>query len=261
MSPADTIERPYSEADVERLRGSVTVEHTLARLGAERLRATARRGRVGAGARCDDGRPGRADGQGRPQGDLPLRLAGRSRREPLGQHVSRPEPLPREQRAGAREAHQQRAPAGRPDHACRGRRLRPLARADRGRRRGRIRRPAQRLRDHEVVHRGRRGGGPLRGPALLGEEVRPPRRQGARPHRPAHPHARRGAARRGRLQRADADRRAHRRPLGLAADERHRRDRPRVLHRRAHAGRASSASATASTPRSPAVSPMPPTPT
>src|SRR4051794_36235227 len=37
MSPADTIERPYSEADVERLRGSVTIEHTLARLGAERL--------------------------------------------------------------------------------------------------------------------------------------------------------------------------------------------------------------------------------
>ena len=38
MSPTDTIERPYAEADVERLRGSVTVEHTLARLGAERLR-------------------------------------------------------------------------------------------------------------------------------------------------------------------------------------------------------------------------------
>jgi isocitrate lyase len=31
------IERPYTEEDVERLRGSVTVEHTLARLGAERL--------------------------------------------------------------------------------------------------------------------------------------------------------------------------------------------------------------------------------
>jgi len=31
------IERPYSADDVQRLRGSVTVEHTLARLGAERL--------------------------------------------------------------------------------------------------------------------------------------------------------------------------------------------------------------------------------
>ncbi len=38
MSPDATIERPYTSEDVERLRGSVTVEHTLARLGAERLR-------------------------------------------------------------------------------------------------------------------------------------------------------------------------------------------------------------------------------
>src|SRR5262245_10028055 len=33
----DGIERPYTSEDVERLRGSVHVEHTLARLGAERL--------------------------------------------------------------------------------------------------------------------------------------------------------------------------------------------------------------------------------
>jgi isocitrate lyase len=38
MSPSDNIERPYDEADVERLRGSVQVEHTLARRGAEKLR-------------------------------------------------------------------------------------------------------------------------------------------------------------------------------------------------------------------------------
>ena len=35
---ADLVHRPYTTADVERLRGSVRVEHTLARLGAERLR-------------------------------------------------------------------------------------------------------------------------------------------------------------------------------------------------------------------------------
>jgi len=35
---APAVERPYSHADVERLRGSVIVEHTLARRGAERLR-------------------------------------------------------------------------------------------------------------------------------------------------------------------------------------------------------------------------------
>src|SRR4026208_413717 len=33
----DGIERPYTHEDVERLRGTVHVEHTLARLGAERL--------------------------------------------------------------------------------------------------------------------------------------------------------------------------------------------------------------------------------
>src|SRR5436309_6496554 len=32
-------ERPYAPEDVERLRGAVAVEHTLARLGAERLRS------------------------------------------------------------------------------------------------------------------------------------------------------------------------------------------------------------------------------
>src|SRR5271170_1330451 len=31
------IKRPYTEKDVERLRGSIHVEHTLARLGSERL--------------------------------------------------------------------------------------------------------------------------------------------------------------------------------------------------------------------------------
>jgi len=36
--PTTTVERPYSTDDVQRLRGSVLVEHTLARRGAERLR-------------------------------------------------------------------------------------------------------------------------------------------------------------------------------------------------------------------------------
>jgi isocitrate lyase len=38
MESTNGIERPYSREDVERLRGTVHVEHTLARLGAERLR-------------------------------------------------------------------------------------------------------------------------------------------------------------------------------------------------------------------------------
>ena len=93
---------------------------------------------------------------------------------------------------------------------------------------------AERVRDHEVVHRGRRGGRPLRGPAVVGEEVRPPRRQGPRADEPARAHARRGSARRRRRRRADARRRAHRRALREPPHERHRRGRRRVLHRRAH---------------------------
>ena len=37
MDRWEEIERPYTHHDVERLRGSVRVEHTLARLGSERL--------------------------------------------------------------------------------------------------------------------------------------------------------------------------------------------------------------------------------
>ena len=118
------LDRPYTDDDVERLRGSVRVEHTLARLGAERLRTLLAERDVGAGARRDDRRPGGADGEGRAEGDLPLRLAGRGRREPRGRHLSRPEPLPRELGPGARATHQQRAAARRPDRARGGRRRR-----------------------------------------------------------------------------------------------------------------------------------------
>jgi isocitrate lyase len=38
MTESTSLERPYTPADVERLRGSIHVEHTLARLGSKRLR-------------------------------------------------------------------------------------------------------------------------------------------------------------------------------------------------------------------------------
>jgi isocitrate lyase len=88
------IERSYTGEDVVRLRGTVQVEHTLARLGAERLWRLLHEDEYVA----DDRRAGRADGEGGPPGDLPLRLAGRGRREPLRLHVPRPEPLSREKR-------------------------------------------------------------------------------------------------------------------------------------------------------------------
>ena len=75
--------------------------------------------------------------------------------------------------------------------------------ADRGRRRSGLRRAAERVRADEVDDRGRRRGRALRGPAREREEVRAPRRQGARADRPVRPHADRGAARRRRARRAD----------------------------------------------------------
>ena len=229
------IERPYSDEDVERLRGSVVVEHTLARLGAERLWSL---------LRSEPFVPslGALSGNQAVQmvkAGLPaIYVSGwqvAADANLVRPDLSRPEPLPGRLGAGARPPHQQRAPARRPDPLGRGRPRPALARPDRRRRGSRLRRPAQRLRADEVDDRSGRRGRALRGPARLREEVRPPRRQGARPDEPVPPHARRGAARSRRPRRADAPRRAHRRAVGDAADERRRRARPAVLHRRAHA--------------------------
>ena len=76
----DGIERPYSVEDVLRLRGSVPIEHTLARRGALRLWELLHQRRARARARRGDRQPGDADGPRRPQGDLSLGLAGRGRR-------------------------------------------------------------------------------------------------------------------------------------------------------------------------------------
>ena len=62
----------------------------------------------------------------------------------------------------------------------------------------------------------------LGGPARVREEVRPPRRQGADPDRPAHQDAERGAPRRRRLRRAQPDRGPHRRTGGDADHQRRR---------------------------------------
>ena len=128
-----------------------------------------------------DGRAGDADGEGRPARDLPLRLAGRRRREPRREHVPGSEPLSGEQRAGSRAPNQQCVAQGRPDPVRRGRGGRHrLSRPDRRRRRSRLRRRAERVRVDAGDDRGRRGRRALRGPALVREEVRPPGRQGAR---------------------------------------------------------------------------------
>ena len=207
--------------------------------------------------------PGGAERAGRPAGDLPVRLAGRRRRQLGRPDLPGPEPVPGQLGAAGRAPDQQRAAAGRPDRGRRRRhaRVAALARPDRRRRRGRLRRPAERVRADEGDDRGRRGRRALGGPALLGEEVRPPRRQGADPDRPAHPHPQRGPAGRRRLRRADAGHRAHRRRGGHPAHQRRRRARPAVRHRRPHRRGLLPGAATGSRPASRAAWPTRRTPT
>ena len=75
------VERPYTAEDVFRLRGSIFIEHTLARLGAERLwdilRTEPYINALGAMIR----QPGGAAGASRAEGDLRQWMAGRCRRE------------------------------------------------------------------------------------------------------------------------------------------------------------------------------------
>ena len=205
------VERPYDAEHVEKLRGSLPVEHTLAKHGAEKLwellherdyiaalgastgNQAVQQVRAGLEAIYLSGWQVAADanlaGQMYPdQGLYPVN--------------SVPEVV---------RAHQRGAPARRPDRPRRGQGRHRLVRADRRRRRGGLRRSPQRLRAHQGDDRGRRRGRALRGPARVGEEVRPHGRQGAAADRVGDPQPRRRPARRRRLRHADADRRPHRR--------------------------------------------------
>jgi hypothetical protein len=92
------IKRPYTAEDVVRLRGSIQIEHTLARMGAERLWQLLQEEEYVHALGALTRQPGRADGAGRPQSHLSQRLAGRRRRQPGRPNLSRPEPLPGQQR-------------------------------------------------------------------------------------------------------------------------------------------------------------------
>ena len=98
-----------------------------------------------------------------------------------------------------------------------------MAGADRRRRRGRVRGAAQRLRAHALDDLRGCGRRALGGPAGRREEVRPPGRQGARPHVAARADALGGAARGGRRRGPDDHRRPDRRARRGPADVRRRR--------------------------------------
>ena len=150
------IRRDFSPEDVNRLRGTVHVEHSLARLGAERLWQLLTRAALRPRARRGHRQPGDAAGQGRARGDLPVRLAGRRRRQQCRRDVPRPVALPVLLGPRGRPPHQQDASARRPDRAARGQRRDLLVRADHRRRRSRVRRAAQRVRADEGDDRGGR---------------------------------------------------------------------------------------------------------
>ena len=181
----DGISRPYTPAEVEKLRGSVPIAYTLAEKGANRLWESLKTDALRQFARRRHRQPGDAAGARRPARDLPVGLAGRRRRQHRGRDVSRPEPLSGQRRPGAVPPHQPHLPACRPDRALRRRRQDRLVRADRRRRGSRLRRSAQLVRDHEGLYRGGRGRRSLRGPARFRKEVRPHGRQGADPDRGA----------------------------------------------------------------------------
>ena len=174
------VKRNYTAEDVVRLRGTVHVEHSLARLGAEKLWSSLHSEAVRQRARRADRQPGDAAGQGRPQGDLSVRLAGRGRRERRRRDVSGPVAVSGQFGAAGRQAHQQRAAARRPAQPRRRQRQRRLPAADRRRCRSRFRRRAQCVRADEGDDRSRRRRRAFRGPARLRQEVRPHGRQGAR---------------------------------------------------------------------------------
>jgi len=168
-----------------------------------------------------DRQPGRAADPRRAPGHLPIRVAGRGRREPLRQHLPGPVALPGELGALGRAADQQRPHARRSDRVHGNRRhLHRLDGADRRRRGSRLRWPAQRLRTHAVDDPGRGCWRALGGPARQREEVRPHGRQGARPDAAAHPHAQRRPPRGRRGGCAVDHHRAHGRSRGHSADER-----------------------------------------
>ena len=103
------IDREYAADDVVRLRGSVRIEQTVARRGAERLWEQLDVGFVRADVRRDDRRASRRDGSRRSRGDLSERMAGRGRREPGRADLSRPKPLSEQLRSSAGAPAEQRA--------------------------------------------------------------------------------------------------------------------------------------------------------
>ncbi len=214
------VERPYSEADVARLRGSVHIEYSLARLGAEKFWRLLHSEPVVAGLGCMTGNQaiqtvqaglkaiycsgwqvaGDANSAGEVYPDQSL--------YPVD---SVPKMVERINNALLR-TDQIHHMDGKPRHR--------LAGSHHRRCRGRLRRQPQRLRADQGADPRRRRGGAFRRSAVVRQEVRPPGRQGAGLDRRGHQQAGGGAPRGRRHGRAHGDHRTHRRRRGRPAADR-----------------------------------------
>jgi isocitrate lyase len=153
------IERPFSAEDVVRLRGSVKVEYTLAKLGAEKLWKRMQEEPYVCALGAVTGN------QAMQQVKAGLKAIYCS-----GWQVAADANL-----AGATYPDQSLYPADSVPAL--------VGRINNARRcRSRLRRPSERIRADEGDDRGRRGRSALRRPALIGKEVRSHGRQGARSH-------------------------------------------------------------------------------
>ena len=174
------IERGYTADEVVRLRGSLQIEHTLARRGAEKLWKLIQDepfvNTLGA-------LTGNQALQQVKAGLKAIYLSGwqvAADANIAGEMYPDQSLYPANSVPDGRAPDQQHVHARRPDRARRRQGRRRLFRADRRRCRSRFRRRAERVRAHEVDDRRGRRGRALRGPARVGQEVRPHGRQGAR---------------------------------------------------------------------------------
>ena len=100
----DGIKRNYTEQDVEKLRGSIKIEYTLAEQGARKLWDLLHTEDYINALGTFTGNQAVQMVKGRAEGHLSVRLAGGGRRQSCGADVSGPKPLSGRQRAGRGQA-------------------------------------------------------------------------------------------------------------------------------------------------------------
>ncbi len=227
------IQRPYSAADVVRLRGTVHIEHSLALLGAEKFWTLLHEESVVGGLGCVTGNQAvqavqsglkaiycsgwQVAGDGNSAGEM-------YPDQSLYPVDSVPKMIERINNALLRTDQ---------IHALDGAQRHRLARTDHRRCRSRLRRQPQCLRTHQGDDSCWRGRRALRGPALLREKVRAHGRQGAGAHRRSHQQAGGGTPGRRRVRSANHRNCAHRRGGREPSDFRSRFARPAVPDRKA----------------------------